>query len=132
MRNGSLAGNIADWLALVGRVPSNRYQGDIFRIAPVFAELAGTVREWRQALKEVDMLESQVIKEWTKEAREEERVLVLRATLLRLAEKRFKGELTDEDRQMMSTQDSPLVLSEWFNAAVDSDDYATFLAVLRR
>jgi hypothetical protein len=132
MRNGARAENIAAWLALVRRVPSKRHQADLARIALVFAELAGTLHEWREALKEVDMQESRVVLEWTADARRQERVEALRATLVRQAELRFKGELTDEDRQMLSTQDSVGVLDEWLDAVVKANDYAAFRTVLRR
>ena len=55
-----------------------------------------------------------------------------RADLLRVAEKRFVGSLQEEDRQMLATQESPPILEAWFNAALDSDDYAKFRAELRR
>jgi hypothetical protein len=132
MRNAATPENIASWLALLLRLPGKRLQGDLARIAITFAELAGTLPQWQEALKEVDMEESQVILEWTADARRQGQVEALRATLLRLAQIRFKAELTDEDRQMISTQGSVGVLDEWLNAVVKADDYAGFRAVLRR
>lgn len=78
------------------------------------------------------MRESQFLVEWTADVRRQGQAEGLRFALLRLAEKRFKGALTDADRKMISTQDSPEMLSEWFNAAVDSEDSAAFRNVLPR
>ena len=49
----------------------------------------------------------------------------------RQAQKRFKGELTEEDKQMISTQESALVLSAWLDAVVESATCADFRAALR-
>jgi len=132
MAGAALPLNIAAWLRLVARVPSKRHRADLFRIALVFAELAGTLPKWREALKEADMKDSPLVLEWTADARLQERVETLPETLLRLAGMRFKGELTDEDRQMMSTQDSAAVLREWLDAVIQAKDYTDFRAVLRR
>jgi hypothetical protein len=85
-----------------------------------------------ESSKEVDVQESQLIREWTAEAREQARLETLRALLLRQAANRFNGALTDEDRQMISKQDSSSVLDEWLDAVVQATDYAAFRAVLRR
>ncbi len=77
------------------------------------------------------MQESQFLLEWTADAREKERVATSRETLLRLAQKRFRGELTEEDKQMISTQESALVLSGWLDAVVESETCADFRAALR-
>ena len=113
------------------RETNKRHRADLGRIALVFAELAGAPREWREALKEIDMQESQFMIEWTADAREKERVATSRETLLREAQKRFKGELTEEDKQMISTQESALVFSGWLDAVVESETYADFRAALR-
>jgi hypothetical protein len=44
---------------------------DVLSLALLFAEAAGCADLWREALKEFNMVESQVIKEWTAQARKE-------------------------------------------------------------
>ena len=78
------------------------------------------------------MQDSQVVLGWTADARQEERIATLRATLLRQAQKRFKDELTEEDKQMIATQESADVLRDWLDAVVEQPTYADFRAVLRR
>jgi len=83
-------------------------------------------------VKEIDMKDSQVVLEWVADARDKERVTTRREDVLRLAQKRFKGELTDEDKQMISTQESAAVLGTWLDAVLEQPTYAEFRAVLRR
>lgn len=132
MRGGSLAQNVTKWLSLVTQVTSQRHRADLGQIALIFAELAGTLREWREALEGFDMEDSQVVLEWTAKAREEAEVVALQRTLLRLAQKRFKGELKDEEKEMISSQESKDVLAAWLDAVVEQATYADFRAVLRR
>lgn len=132
MRGGAMPENRAKWLELVRRVPSRRHQGDLGVVTRGFAELTETLREWDQTLKEVEMGESQVFREMTAEARLDERVRTRRDDVLRLARMKFKRKLKDEDVQMISTQDSPEVLSAWLDALVMTDNYADFRKVLRQ
>src|SRR5205085_74492 len=97
------ASHIDRWLALVKRVPSRRRQGDLLKIALVFAEPANALDKWRQPLKECAVEVSQVILEWTADARREAEIEALAKTLLRQAKRRF-AELTAEDAGMISGQ----------------------------
>jgi hypothetical protein len=132
MRGAASAENLAKWVELAQRVASKRARGNLGSIAVVFSELAGTLGEWQAALKEMEMKESQVVMEWMADARREERVATRRLDVLRAARLRFKGELTEEDEQMISTQESADVLGAWLDAAVAQPTYADFRAVLRR
>jgi hypothetical protein len=55
-------------------------------MAVLFAEKAGHGAAWREALKGWDVMESQIVKEWTAQARAEGAALAL----LRMLERRFK------------------------------------------
>src|SRR6266516_2214277 len=86
--------------------PSKRHRGDLGQIALAFAELAGAVGVWKDALKEVDMTESQVVNEWTADALLKGKVLATRTDLLDVVEGRFPGALPEEYRRLLETQDS--------------------------
>ena len=132
MRHAATAENRSKWLTFVEKVERPRHRADLGKIALVFGELAGALGEWRETVKEIDMKDSQVVLEWVADAREKERVTTRREDVLRLAEKRFKSELTAEDRQMISTQESAAVLGAWLDAVVEQPTSADFRAVLRR
>lgn len=132
MRGGATAENRAKWLELVRRVPSRRHQGDLGVITRSFAELTQSLREWEETLKEVNVAESQVFREMTAEADARAVVRTSREHLLRLARMKFKKKLKEEDVQMITTQDSPEVLSAWLDALFMNDNYTDFRKILRQ
>jgi hypothetical protein len=120
------------WKEQAERVENTRIRNDLAQIALFFAELAGRSVAWSDALKEWTMYESQLFKQWTTEARREERLQTRREDILRTLKRRFSSALSDEITAAINRQDSDEMLNDWFDAALDASSLEAFLAVLRR
>jgi len=126
MRGAAGAANVTTWLRLMQQVASKRRRGDLGRIALVFADLAGTVPVWQDALKEVDMTESKVVNEWIAEAVLKAEVGATRRALLEVVEGRFPGALSGDYKTLLETQDSLPLLQEWLRAAATALTFHDF------
>jgi hypothetical protein len=84
MKCGEQPGMIKRWLDLAIQESNPAHRREL-KLAEVFAEAAGCREVWRDALKEWDKMESQVLKEWTAEAERK----AVREPLLRVVEARF-------------------------------------------
>jgi hypothetical protein len=84
------------------------------------------------ARKEWGMFESQLVREWTADARREGRLATGREYLLLILEERFLTPVAKEVVDLINRQDNPAVLQDWFLAAVDGPSLEDFLAVLKR
>jgi hypothetical protein len=100
-------------------------------IALVFAELAGCLRAWQDALGGWDMTESQVVNGWIEKAERETTLRTGCRYLLRLLASRFPGAVPPEFEQLIRQQESPDLLEHWHEAALQAATVEEFLAVLR-
>jgi hypothetical protein len=78
------------------------------------------------------MKESQVVPERSVEVRREVKIQSRREILLRIARNRFGEQVTDEDRQLIASQNDDSILGEMVGDAFDAETYEAFRDVLRR
>jgi hypothetical protein len=78
------------------------------------------------------MIESQLVWEWTAEARREAEMQVHREYLLLTLEERFPASLPEEIASLINRQESVELLRDWFCAALRATSLEEVLAVLRR
>jgi hypothetical protein len=123
---------LARWLEQASRVDNVRVRADLVRIVLVFAELAGRLIAWSDALKEWNMIESQLVLEWTAEARRETEVTTRRKDLFLILKERFPDPLPQEVASLINQQESAELLWDWLRVAVRAPFLEEFLAVLRR
>lgn len=64
MHGGAEAAIMECWRELAAQEPDRRRRGDYGGLALVFAEAAGCLEVWKEALKEWNMIESQQVLEW--------------------------------------------------------------------
>jgi len=132
MAGGDDPAVIARWRELVSQLESKKVREDLVGIALVFAELAGRLLVWRDALKEGKMMESQVVREWTEEACHQREVKTMRKVLILTIKRRFPDPIPAEVATLIDQQDSVEVLTDWFDAALNAQTFQDFIAVLRR
>jgi hypothetical protein len=132
MRGGDDPAVLARWREQASRVENVRVRADLIRIALVFAELAGRLVAWSNAMKEWNMIESQLVWEWTADARREAEVTTRREDLLLALKERFPDLLSEEAVGVINQQESIELLRDWFRAALRASSLEEFLAVLRR
>jgi hypothetical protein len=123
---------LARWHELASRVENKRIRADLLRIALVFAELAGRLAVWSDAMKEWTMIESKLVMEWTADARRETELATRRDVLFQTLKERFAIPLPEEVVGVINQQVSVEVLRDWFRAALHVPSLDAFLAVLRR
>jgi hypothetical protein len=123
---------LARWHEFASRVDNNRIRADLLRIALVFAELAGRLAVWSDAMKEWTMIESQLVLAWTADARRESDLTARREFLLTTLKERFAIPLPEEVVAVINQQVSVEMLRDWFRAALHVPSLDAFLAVLRR
>src|SRR5439155_3243526 len=87
MAGGGEAAVVQEWVRLAGQEPDSQRRTDYAGLALVFAEWAGCLPAWRQALEGFDMWESQVLKERENVGRLAEK----RDDLLKLLRTRFQA-----------------------------------------
>jgi hypothetical protein len=78
------------------------------------------------------MFESQLVREWTAEARRQGRLAAHREYLLLTLEVRFSTPVPTEVVDRINRQESAEVLLDWFRTAIHTQSWEEFLAVLRR
>jgi hypothetical protein len=91
MQGGGEDGTITRWLGAAGQEEDARLRAEYASLALVMATLTDGSPAWKQALKEWNMRESEIVKEWKRE----ERIETLRQTLRDLLQDRF-GTLPEE------------------------------------
>jgi hypothetical protein len=90
MQKGGHPGIIREWLRLAAQ-ETDKNKRKALGLAVLFAEKAGHGQAWREALKGWDVVESQIVKEWTAQARAEGEIKGAARALLRMLEGRFKA-----------------------------------------
>jgi hypothetical protein len=78
------------------------------------------------------MFESQLVREWTAEARRQAELATRRENLLLLLGLRFPEPVPDEFVALINRQENNELLKEWFLAGIHAASLEDFLAVLRR
>ena len=78
------------------------------------------------------MIESQLVQEWTADARRETELATRRDVLLEILKERFTEPLSEEIVGLIDHQESVEVLRDWFRAALHVPSLEEFIAVLRR
>jgi hypothetical protein len=132
MSGGDDPALLARWKDQASRVENARVRSDLVQIALFFAELAGRLAVWADALKEWNMYESQLFKEWTAEALRRGERSARRQDLLQILQERFPDTLTAEVSDLITRQESDELLRDWFRAALRAASAEEFLTVLRR
>jgi hypothetical protein len=133
MAGGGEESVIARWKEVVlARVEDRRLRGNLAGIALVFAELAGRSPAWKRGLEGFEMTESQVVNEWIRQGRSEEKLELTRKHLLEVLEGRFPGEAPAEVIRLINEQDSVDLLTGWFRTAVRVTTFEKFMEVLKR
>ncbi|MBL8795192.1 MAG: hypothetical protein JNM56_14905 [Planctomycetia bacterium] len=122
MRGGADSAILERWKELAGTEADASRRSDYGGLALVFAEAAGRAQSWKEALKEWNMVESQVVLGWINQGKASGKA----EALLRLLQKRFPpGAPADLAADIKACQD-PEALSRWFDAALDAtalDDF---------
>ncbi len=94
MHGGGKSATITKWLELAGAEPDARRRSDYGGLALVFAEAAGCLDAWKDALKEWNVIQSKQVAEWQDQARVQGRTQMAAELLLRLLKSKF-GELPE-------------------------------------
>ncbi len=134
MQNGGDPGIIRTWLDLA-RQETDQRKREALALAVVFAERAGCEPIWRAALKGWEIMESQIVKEWTAQARAEGEtkgklegklegevegeIKGKLQALLQLLQRRFK-KLPDDLRSAIEAVKDADRLTAWIDLAIDA------------
>jgi hypothetical protein len=102
MQGGGEDGIISRWLAEAGREPDPHLRAEYGSLALVLAHLKDWCPAWRLALKEWNVREAEIVKEWKREGEVEG----LRRTLRRFLEGRF-GRLPQEVLERIEGASTP-------------------------
>ena len=133
MNGGGVPGTIEQWMEAVSRLaPGQRDRGDLGKVALVFAELAGCRPAWQEALENWDMKESQLVLEWTAEAKLAGKVEARQESLLQVLDSRFPGAVPSEVRELIAKQNSLQMLDDWFQTALQTLSIDSFRAHVMR
>jgi hypothetical protein len=128
MRNGSELAIIQRWLELA-RQETDKEKREALGLALVFAEKAGCGAAWREALKGWDVMESQVVREWTAQARAEGeakgKAEGKAEALLQVLQRRFKA-VPDDLRSAIQAVQGPDRLTAWIDLAFESRSLRQF------
>jgi hypothetical protein len=128
MRGGGDASVIARWKEVVATLVEDRHiRGNLAGIALVFAELVGRRLEWKRGLEDAMWTESQVVNEWIGQGFVKGR----RESLLEALKVRFPESVTADIVKLITEQDSPTLLNDWFRAALRAESFEQFLTVVR-
>jgi hypothetical protein len=98
-------------------------------LAQIFAERAGCGDAWREALKGWDVVESQIVKEWTDRAFAEGKAEGVSEgeakALLRMLQRRFK-KVPDDLRSAIEAVKDAERLTAWIDLAFDARSLSQF------
>jgi hypothetical protein len=132
MQNGGEPAIIRRWLDVAGQEADKKMR-EALGLALVFAERAGCGAAWREALRGWDVMESQIVKEWTAQARAEGLALGkaegLREgeakALLRVLQRRFKA-VPDDLRAAVEAVQEAERLAAWLDLALEARSLRQF------
>src|SRR5262245_35047022 len=98
--------------------------------ALVFAELAGRLVNWQNALRGWQMKESQVIKGWMDEGKVIGVVEARRAALLDVIRIQLQDPVPESVRVAIEGTNDPITLDRWLKAALTANTLAEFRAAM--
>jgi hypothetical protein len=104
----------------------SRRRSDHGGLALVFAEAAGCRKDWKEALKGWNMVESEQVLEWIAEGEAKGRVKGEANALLRLPEKRFPPGVPAETIVAIRATTDVEHLRRWFDLALEADSLGAF------
>jgi hypothetical protein len=135
MHHGGEEAIIGEWKRLAAQETDDRWRADYGGLALVFAELAGCAAQWRAALKEWNVQQSQQVLEWQeaarKETRKETELQNARAYLLRALQLRFQGPVPADLASAIAALQDGEELSRWFDAALTAASLEAFRAAVK-
>jgi hypothetical protein len=132
MSGGGEEAVIHRWKELVALlVQDRRIGGNMVGVALVFAELVGCRIAWKRGLEGFMWTESEVVNEWISEGLARGKIEMAREDLLELLKLRFPGVVPTEVVKLITEQDSPLLLRDWFRAAIHAFTFEQFLDALK-
>ncbi|HKI38447.1 MAG TPA: hypothetical protein VKA46_41750 [Gemmataceae bacterium] len=118
---------VEEWKRLADTEPNPELRREYATDARTFADLADLLERWDPMLKEFDMRESRVVREWQAEAD----LKRLRLDVLRALERRCKAPVPADITQSVQATTDVDSLSRWFDAAIDASSYDDFRAALK-
>jgi hypothetical protein len=113
MTGGDDSGIIDRWKALADGEPDFRRRAEFSGLGKVMAEAAGRGAIWKNALRDWNVQQSEVVNEWKEEARADARA----ASLIDVLELRF-GKLSPELTAAIHDTTASAKLREWIKLAV--------------
>jgi hypothetical protein len=124
MKKGGDPGMIGRWLEVARQVKEVEIR-QALGLALVFAEKAGCGDAWREALKGWDVMESQIVKEWTAKARAEGEAEGAARLLVRVLEHRFKEVPLDLRAAIEAVKEAER-LTAWADVALEARNLRQF------
>jgi hypothetical protein len=122
MQGGGEAAIIQQWVEQARQEPDSRRRSDYGGLALVFAEAAGCRKDWKEALKGWNMVESEQVLEWISEGRAEGQA----EALLRVLARRFPpGPAVEMVAAIRAMKDLGR-LGVWLDAAATADSFDAF------
>jgi hypothetical protein len=122
MHGGGEAAIIQQWLDLAHQETDSRRRSDYGGLALVFADAAGCRKDWKEALKGWNMIESQQVLEWIAEGRVEGEA----NALLRVLARRFPPGATPEMIAVIRATQDLERLEAWLDTAATADSLDAF------
>jgi hypothetical protein len=109
MQGGDESSIMEQWKQIALTEPDAQIRSTLGSFALLFAELAGRLERWQQALEGWDMRTSQVVERWREEGRQEGRkegsIETMRELVLALLEKRFGAVSAELVQRVQATND---------------------------
>ncbi len=131
MAGGGEAAAVQEWVRLASQEPDEQRRTDYAGLALVFAERAGCLPAWKQALEGFNMWESQVLKERENVVRLEGRLEEKRSDLLEVLRLRFQMEVPPDLTRAIREVTDLALLAGWFKAAVTVSSLEAFGAAVQ-
>jgi hypothetical protein len=114
---------VAEWVRLARMEPVDQRRSDYAGLALVFAERAGCLPVWKQALEGWEMWQSQVVKRWKDEGRAEGRAEGMltnqRNNLLQALRHHLKVEIPPDLVALIEQTTDMEVLKRWFSISME-------------
>jgi hypothetical protein len=122
MRRGDEPDIIEEWIRLATQEPDDRRRSQYATLARTFAELAGRMPVWQQALEGWNVKTSVQVLEWQAERD--------RMRLFQLIETRFHVPVPEDLAATINGLVDPNQLTQWFNAGYTTDSLEAFRAAV--
>jgi hypothetical protein len=130
MKGGGEPALIEEWKRVAETEPEIHKRVAYRDRALVFAELAGRLVNWQNALRGWQMKESQVIKGWMNEGELIGTVKTRRIVLLDVLRIRFQDPVPESVRVAIEGTNDPTTLERWFQTAMTANSLAEFRAAM--